>query len=105
MAKCGCQPGFIAMVRQFHDDIQARAKNDGEFSEPFEETVWLCYANNTVQHDVFCHHQGWFFRTVTLVFQSVSILIALYEPPRGKTNNVVSEQFRHKSGCTVTEKS
>ena len=30
--------------------------------------------------------------------------ITLYnEPPRGKTNNVVSEQVRHKSGCTVTE--
>ena len=27
----------------------------------------------------------------------------LYEPPRGKTNNVVSEQVRQKSGCTVTE--
>ena len=25
------------------------------------------------------------------------------EPPRGKTNNVFSEQVRHKSGCTVTE--
>ena len=29
----------------------------------------------------------------------------LFEPPRGKTNNVVSEQVRHKSGCTSTEKS
>ena len=27
----------------------------------------------------------------------------LIEPPRGKTNNVVSEQVRHKSGCTSTE--
>ena len=27
------------------------------------------------------------------------------EPPRGKTNNVVSEQVRHKPACTVTEKS
>ena len=27
------------------------------------------------------------------------------EPPRGKTNNVVSEQVRHKPGCTSTEKS
>ena len=27
------------------------------------------------------------------------------EPPRGKTNNVVSEQVRHKPTCTVTEKS
>ena len=25
------------------------------------------------------------------------------EPPRGKTNNVVSEQVRHKPGCTATE--
>ena len=24
------------------------------------------------------------------------------EPPRGKTNNVVFEQFRHKPGCTNT---
>ena len=29
----------------------------------------------------------------------------LYEPPRGKTNNVVSEQVRHKPTCTSTEKS
>ena len=28
-----------------------------------------------------------------------------YEPPRGKTNNVVSEQVGHKPTCTVTEKS
>ena len=27
----------------------------------------------------------------------------IYEPSRGKTNNVVSEQVRHKPGCTVTE--
>ena len=27
------------------------------------------------------------------------------EPPRGKTNNVVSEQVRYKSGCTVIEDS
>ena len=28
-----------------------------------------------------------------------------YEPPREKTNNVVSEQVRHKLGCTSTEES
>ena len=28
---------------------------------------------------------------------------AIFEPPRGKTNNVVSEQVRHKQGCTSTE--
>ena len=34
-----------------------------------------------------------------------SMEIHQYEPPRGKTNNVVSEQVRHKSTCTSTEKS
>ena len=29
----------------------------------------------------------------------------IYEPSRGKTNNVASEQVRHKPTCTVTEKS
>ena len=27
-----------------------------------------------------------------------------YEPSRGKTNNVVSEQVQHKPACTSTEK-
>ena len=30
MAKFGCPPRFIAMVRQFHDGMQARVQNDGE---------------------------------------------------------------------------
>ena len=38
MVKFGCPPRFIAMVRQFHDGMQARVQNDGEFSEPFEVT-------------------------------------------------------------------
>ena len=38
MAKFGCPPRFIVMVRQFHDGMQARVQNDGEFSEPFEVT-------------------------------------------------------------------
>ena len=29
----------------------------------------------------------------------------IFKPPRGKTNNVVSEQVRHKPACTSTEKS
>ena len=37
------------------------------------------------------------------VVVSLSIMIT-YEPPGGKTNNVVSEQVRHKPTCTVTEK-
>ena len=29
--------------------------------------------------------------------------ITVNEPPRGKTNNVISEQVRHKPTYTVTE--
>ena len=36
IAKFGCPPRFIAMVRQFHDGMQARVQNNGKFSEPFE---------------------------------------------------------------------
>ena len=38
MTKFGCPPRYIAMVRQFHDGIQARVQNDGEYSEPFPVT-------------------------------------------------------------------
>ena len=38
MAKFGCQPRFIAMVRQFLHGMQARVQNDGELSEPLDVT-------------------------------------------------------------------
>ena len=38
MAKFGCPPRYIAMVRQFHDGMQARVQNDGEYSESFPVT-------------------------------------------------------------------
>ena len=38
MAKFGCPPRFKAVVRQFHDGMQARVQKVGEFSEPFEVT-------------------------------------------------------------------
>ena len=38
MAKFGCPPRYIAMVRQFHDGMQARVQNDGEYFEPFPVT-------------------------------------------------------------------
>ena len=34
----GCPPRYIAMLRQFHDGMQARNQNDGENSEPFPVT-------------------------------------------------------------------
>ena len=36
--KFGCPPRFIAMVRQFHDGMQARVQNDGEYSQLFPVT-------------------------------------------------------------------
>ena len=38
MAKFGCPTKFIAMVRQFHDGMLVRVKNDSEFSDPFPVT-------------------------------------------------------------------
>ena len=38
-------------------------------------------------------------------FELQSVNLVSFEPSRGKTNNVVSEQVRHKPACTVTEKS
>ena len=37
--------------------------------------------------------------------QLMQLSYSQFEPPRGKTNNVVSEQVRHKPGCTSTENS
>ena len=38
-------------------------------------------------------------------FRLLSLFLEIIEPPRGKTNNLVSDQIRHKSVCAVTEKS
>ena len=34
----------------------------------------------------------------------VLLMVCIFEPPREKTNNVVSDQVRHKPVCTVIEK-
>ena len=38
MTQFGFPPRYIVMVRQFHDGMQARVQNDGEYSEPFALT-------------------------------------------------------------------
>ena len=38
MANFKYPPRFITMVRQFHDYMQTRVQNDGEYSEPFPVT-------------------------------------------------------------------
>ena len=35
----------------------------------------------------------------------ISLILRKYEPPHGKTNNVVFDQVLHKPDCTVTEDS
>ena len=38
IAKFGCPAIFIAMMRKFHDSVQARVQNDVDYSEPFPMT-------------------------------------------------------------------
>ena len=38
MAKFGCPAKFVAMVRQFHDGMNARVQDDGDYSQPFPVT-------------------------------------------------------------------
>ena len=52
-----------------------------------------------LQYTFFCLYQNIaLLKTAVAMHQS-------FEPPRRKTNNVVSNQVRHKPACTVTEKS
>ena len=39
------------------------------------------------------------------ILKNLCHCVLTFEPPRGKTNNVVSEQVRHKPASTSTEKS
>ena len=45
------------------------------------------------------------FKLANDIGYNFETIVSLYQPPRGKTNNVVYEQVRHKPTCTVTEKS
>ena len=67
MAKFGCPPRYIAMVRQFHDGMQTRVQNDGEYSEPFPATNGVkqgCVMTPTLfsMSDVFCYAHKCFSR-------------------------------------------
>ena len=74
MAKFGCPPRYIAKVRQFHDGMQARVQNDGEYSEPFPVTNGVkqgCVMAPTLFSMMFsllCSPM--LFKTLMLVFQS-----------------------------------
>ena len=76
MATFGCPPRFVAMMWQFHDGIQALVQNDGEFCEPFEVMNGVkedCVMAPTLFSMMFMD-----VRTETLVFQSGTVLMAMY---------------------------
>ena len=86
MAKFGFSPRFIAMVRQFHDGMQARVQNDGAFSEPFEVTNGVKQGSvmaPTLFSMMFSDMLMDVFKTVTLVFQSGTVLMAIYSTLEG----------------------
>ena len=71
---------FIAMVRQFHDGMQARVQNDGEFSEPFEVTNGVkqgCVIPRLFSM-MFSAMLMVLFRTVILVFQPGTALMVSF---------------------------
>ena len=83
MAKFGCPPRFIAMVRQFRDGMQARVQNDGEFSEPFEVTNGVkqgCVLAPTLFSMMF---SAMLMDALTLVSQSGTVLMATYSTSEG----------------------
>ena len=56
------------------------------------------------EHNIYFQLGG----TLTVLQYNIQNMLSspyINEPPRGKTNNVVSEQVRHKPACTSTEKS
>ena len=82
MAKFSCPLRYIAMVRQFHDGMQVRVQNDGEYSEPFPVTTGVkrgCVMAPTLFSIMFfllCSQM--LFKTLMLVFQSGTTLMASY---------------------------
>ena len=81
MAKFGCPPRYIAMVQQFHDGMQARVQNDGEYSEPFlvsNGDKQGCVMAPTLFSMMFLLCSQMLFKTLMLVFQSGTAVIASY---------------------------
>ena len=82
MAEFGCSPRFIAIVRQFHDCMQARVENDEEFSDPFVVTNGVkqgCVKAPTLlsmmfsvdTHGYFSKQWRWFSNQVTFRWQYI----------------------------------
>ena len=93
-------PRYIAMVRQFHDGMQARVQNDGEYSEPFPVT-------NGVKHG--CVMAPTLFRMMfsamlTDAFQDVDAGFPIRYRFDGKLLNLRRLQAKSKVQTDVVDK-
>ena len=68
-------------MRQFHDGMQARVQNDGEYSESFPVTNGVtqgCIMAPTLFSMIFLPCSQMLFRTVMLIFLSGTAFMASY---------------------------
>ena len=100
MVNFGCPPSFIAMVRQFHDGMQARVQNDGEYSEPFPVT------NGVKQGCVIAPTQFsmMFSAILTDAFQDVDAGLPIMYRFDGKLLNLRRLQAKSKVQTDVIDK-
>ena len=100
MTKFGCSPRYIAMVRQFHDGMQARVQNDGEYSEPFLVTNGVkqgCVMAPTLFSMMFS-------AMLTDAFQDVDAGIPIRYRFDGKLLNIRRLQTKSKLQTDVVDK-
>ena len=100
MTKAGCPSKFIAMVRHFHDGMQARIQNDGEYSEPFPVT------NGVKQGCVMAPilFSMMFSAVLTEAFQDVDAGFPIRYHFDGKLLNLRRLQAKYKGQIDVVDK-
>ena len=100
MTKFGCPPRFIAMVPQFHDGMQARVQNDGEYSELFPVTNGVkqaCVMASTLFSMMFS-------AMLTYAFQGVDAGFPIRYRFDGKLLNLRRLQAKSKVQTDVVDK-
>ena len=92
-AKIRCPYSVLGIYDYIHTSSSGTMTCNGE------DSLDMCADNKEMKFD--------YTTCPTIVAYSgkVAFFNAIIEPPRGKANNVVFEQVRHKPTCTVTEKS
>ena len=100
MANFGFPPRYIAIVRQFHDGMQARVQNDGEYSEPFPVTNGV--NQGCVKGPTFFSMM--FSAMLTDVFQDVDADFQIRYRFDGKSLNLRRLQAKSKVQTDVIDK-